>query len=41
MTCSAVGPSRPATSPAPRPPPHWTVQVGGLLSTGTDIPFPN
>ena len=24
---------------APRP--HWTVQVGGLLSTGTDIPFPN
>lgn len=23
------------------PPPHWTVQVGGLLSTGTDIPFPN
>jgi hypothetical protein len=24
---------------APRP--HWTVQVGSLLSTGTDIPFPD
>lgn len=27
-----------AAGTAPRP--HWTMQVGSLLSTGTDIPFP-